>query len=443
MSNKDNSSLYGKKDNACLFQILDDMIETFSSLLQEKNEESHSSMCSLWVDDPTSTQEGTYGSYIESWENGILTDVTLLVGPEKVPIKVHKVVLAAHFEYFRSMFSGGLKESASTEVYLPFVGPEDLKLILKYSYSEKRNLLKRNVFKMVVMANYFGSHNLTEKCCSFIKNFINKRNCFKLVEAASQLDLNQLKKFFVLFIVDHLPEVNKDDLSALPVDLLLEIIQHPAAVMVKGDAAESEKQLFHLIWNQVKCFSEEEKTECIPRVLKSIHLPFTSKRFLFFLLREVGHISEARDLILKAEEDLDLSETREWCLRRCKAVPWIRLFKCGGSTRSVGYKCDKPIEVNGTTSDEYSTCVLIKGFPFFVYATSSPTKKERQYHVESPWAIEHLGLPYKVVLEVKQYFPVHTYVPVNTYYNIVVEKRPMDESYRDEHGWFRLRVRLQ
>ena len=254
-------------------------------------------------------------------------------------MKVHRVVLAAHFEYFKSVFSVRLK----AEEHLPIVGPEDFRLILKYAYSEELNLSKENMCRMAVMANYFGSKNLTEECCSFIKNFINKQNCFKLVEAAFKLDLNQLKKYSVLFIVDHLPEVNKDDLSALPVELLLEIIQHPAAVMVTGDCAESEKQLFHLIWNQVKCFSEEEKTEWIPRLLNSIHLPQTGNSFLFFLLREIGHISEAREIILKAGEDRGASETREWYLERRKSpVVWL-------------LKCNKPIridEVNGRTSND-------------------------------------------------------------------------------------------
>ena len=350
-----------------MLQILDGTIETFSSLLQEKNEESHSSVCSLWVDDPTSAKEGTSGCYTELWENGILIDVTLLVGPEKVPMKVHKFTLSAHFEYFRSMFSGGLKESNSTEVHLPFVGPDDLRLILKYAYSEKPNLSKKTVFRMAVMANYFGSQNLTEKCCSFIKTFTNVHNCFKLLEAAVQIDINPLKKYCVLFIVDYLSKVNKNDLSALPDELLLEIVQHPAAQMVYDNVAESEKQLFHLIWGKVKCFPEEKKAEWIPKVLKAIHLPVTSKDFLFFLLREVGHISEARDLTMKAGEDIKVSERREWYLKRFKNEVLVPLFKCGETSEEHGLRCDKPIDVNSRISDEYSECVLIKGSTQFLH----------------------------------------------------------------------------
>ena len=255
------------------FQITDGL-ERFSGLLREKNDKRDSSVCSFWVDVPTSASatNGSSGCYSEFWDDEFLTDLTLRVGPNKAPIRVHRVVLAAHFEYFRSMFSSGLKESSSNEVYLPFVGPEDLKLILRYAYIEQIHLSKDNVFKLAVLDNFLGSKNLMNRCCDFVKQFINLQNCIELFEATFEMGISQLRKNCLVFIVDHLQELSKDDLSALPVDLILEIIQHPAAV-ASYSATESEKQLFHIIWNKVKSFPEEQKTQWIPKVLKATHLP--------------------------------------------------------------------------------------------------------------------------------------------------------------------------
>ena len=169
--------------------------------------------------------------------------------------------------------------------------------------------------------------------------------------------------------------------------------------MVYGDFSESEKQMFHLIWDRVKCFSEEQKIEWIPKVLKVIHLPVTDKCFLFFLLREFRHIQEASDLIMKAGEEIDVAETREWYLAHFLDGAYVNLYKCGEPTGSSELTCTKPIEVNGATSHQYSSCVLIKGFPFFVIVTS-PNENETEYYVESPVAIEHLGLPYRVVVDI-------------------------------------------
>ena len=206
-----------------MFQILDGVAERFLGLLQDKNEKRDSLVCFFWVDVPPVPKIGIFAAHTKFWQDRFLTDLTLLVGPDKIPIKVHKFVLATHFEYFRSMFSG-FKESKSTEVCFPFVGPEDLRLLLKYAYSGEANATKENVFKMAVMANYFGSDDLVNRCCNFIKKFTNVKNCVKLFEMVSDLGVIELRKNCLLFIVDKLPAVNKDDLSALPIDLLIEVV---------------------------------------------------------------------------------------------------------------------------------------------------------------------------------------------------------------------------
>ena len=431
------------------FQILDGVAERFSRFLRKKKEKCDNSICSLWVEAPPSSRAAVFDFSTKFWEDGFLTDLTLLVGPDKIPIKVHKFVLATNFEYFRSMFSTGWKESTSSQVHLPFVSPEDLKLLLKYAYSGEMIVTKENVFKMAVMANYFRSEDLLNVCCNFIRKFIDTHNCVKLFKIVSDLGVNKMRQDCLLFTVYHLSKVDKADLSALPVELLLEIFQHPAAVLVHGNPAESEKQLLHLLWDKVKLLPQKERDELFVKVLKAVHLPQVDNKFFFPLLKEVAHIPEAVQLIAKAGADVDLSETREWYLSRFRNAYGVKLFKCGKPTLVDdfnkpnwvgGWKCYKPIIVNGITSHKYSHCVLINGFPFFVYV-KSPNKDEKEYHVESPWTIEHLGLPYKVILEILD--DKAEWIPVNTYYNGVVDKLPVDKSGKDKVGWFDMRVKLQ
>ena len=254
----------------------------------------------------------------------------------------------------------------------------------------------------------------------------------KLFEVSIQLHINEVRANCFVFIVDHLSEVNRDDLCALPVELLLEVIQHPAAVMDPDDAAESEKQMFYLIWNKMESTPEETKMEYVPKILKAIHLPVTDSIFLFFLLKLFAHIPEARELIIEADKKVDLPETREWYLERRDDGVWMM------TNTQV-----KPMKINEIRTKEYSRCVLIKGFPFYIYMTSSCNDEfEQEYHVESPWAIEHLGLPYKVVVEIEKENESEV-IPVNTYHNGVVHKRPFDESFQDEDQEFYIRVTLQ
>ena len=245
-----------------ILQILEGVTE-FVQPLQTKNKQ-NKSVCSFWVDvPPVATDE--LQMFSKFWENEIFTDIILLVGPDQVPIKAHRIILAAHFEYFNSMFSTGLKESTSREVCLPFIGLEDLRLLLKYSYSGKANLTKENVFQMTIMANYFGCKNLMDKCVDFLKTFTNVQNCVKLLEVSDRLHLNQVRANCFVFTVDHLAKINKDDLSALPVEMILEIIEHPGAMIETDYPVESEKKLFHLIWNKIKSARKKPKLNTFPK----------------------------------------------------------------------------------------------------------------------------------------------------------------------------------
>ena len=394
------------------FQILED-VDDFLELMPGTNETGEP--CSFWMDTAPPSKHEAFDSFLRFWEEQILTDLTLLVGPDQTSIKVHKLILATNFEYFHTMFTGGLMESSQNEVRLPCVSPEDFKLILKYAYSGRVHLVKENVWQMTVLANYFGCKNLLDRGCEFIKSFTNVYNCVCFLEVAFRLDINQLKKDLLLFVTEYVAEVDKDDLSALPVELLLEIIQHPAAVMDHGDPSGNEKGLFRLVWNQLKSFPPESKTEYIPKLLKAIHLPLTDKYFLFFLLREVGDIPQARELIMRAGEEIDPAETTEWYLERYSNMASVKVSRR-----------DKALE-NGYRN--YSRCVLIKGFPFYVYAVFPCYVQDNTcLIVDSPVAIEHLELPFKVIVSVKPDSDWE-WSSVNTYHNGIVHKSTVRTRY--------------
>ena len=381
-------------------------------------------------------EEGSLNPYNSLLEEDVFTDLTLLMGLTKSPIKVHKLVLAAHFHYFKSLFSSGYQESGANEISLPFVGPETFKLILNYAYKGEVNLTERNVFTISVLSNYFGCERLLDKCCEFVKQFTNKDNCVKLLQAADEMNITKMRESCFLFIVDHLEEVDEDKLSVLPVDVLLEIIKHPAAVLCQEDWETNEKQMSELLWNKVKSLPHELRAYYIPKILQAIHLPIImDKCFFFFLLKEFGHIPEAKDLIMKAGEKIDPAETREWYLFRCRDV-----------VRLIATTEKKFIEVNGNKTNEYSLCVLMKGFPFFMYVIPHEEKEDKDtrdkvYQIESPVSIEHLGLPYKVIVEVKDKYG--NYIPVNTYLKDKVEKIPINASYKDKDGCFTIRIILK
>ena len=70
-------------------------------------------------------------------QDDVICDVTLLVGPQKTPIRPHRLVLAATFEYFKVLFALALQESKQDEVHLSFIKPEDMTRLLDFAYKAR------------------------------------------------------------------------------------------------------------------------------------------------------------------------------------------------------------------------------------------------------------------------------------------------------------------
>ena len=90
---------------------------------------------------------------------------------------------------------------------------------------------------------------------------------------------------------------------------------------------------------------------------------------------------------------------------------------------SLKVRCQRKKDKNGYF--KYSTCVLVKGLPFYVYVSYSGQAFEEEYlHVESPVAIEHLGLPYEVFVYLRLDV-LSPWIAANIYRNGVVETYPI------------------
>ncbi len=66
------------------------------------------------------------------------SDVTLLVGPEKVPLLAHRLILTAHSEVFRAMLNPEIKREGETgQIELPNCTENTAKRLLQYLYTNQ------------------------------------------------------------------------------------------------------------------------------------------------------------------------------------------------------------------------------------------------------------------------------------------------------------------
>ena len=324
-------------------------------------------------------------------EEDVLCDVTLLVGQEKVVKKAHRFLLSVFSEYFKTMFTSGLKESNQHIVHLPCVDAESFQLILDYIYDGEITLTRRNVHKLILLANFFGIENLANDCCCFINRRSAINNCIKMLEFSVKYDLTKLRERTLLYIADNLEEVqaNNLDFAHLPPEFVFELVKHPRTTIC-DDPAESEKRLFMLLWNRVSSLDESDQREYFPKILKAVHLPVVKRDFLNQIEKKVVHSEEAKDLIEEAKKSVDVEETREWYLPRYKSSGPLTLQE-----HSVA------LTVNGEEYTYYSRCALIKGFPWYIYGKrigSSPNRSTfYKILLESAVMIENLNLQHTIL----------------------------------------------
>eukprot|EP01126_Amoeba_proteus_P035184 TRINITY_DN3538_c0_g1_i1.p1 TRINITY_DN3538_c0_g1~~TRINITY_DN3538_c0_g1_i1.p1 ORF type:complete len:347 (-),score=49.47 TRINITY_DN3538_c0_g1_i1:304-1344(-) len=114
------------------------------------------------------------------------SDVTFLVGPDRVPVKAHRCVLAATSEVFHRMFFGGMKESTSTQVLIgdERLSPESFKAFLDLVYTGTTVLNVDSVFGVLDLARMYDFPCLMKLCNVFLLNHLTPANCIEVLHNA-------------------------------------------------------------------------------------------------------------------------------------------------------------------------------------------------------------------------------------------------------------------
>ena len=328
-------------------------------------------------------------------KDDVMCDVTLLVGSEKTPFRAHRLVLAAAFDYFKAIFSE-MKDSVPYEMDLPCISPEDMTLLLEFAYKGETDIHQENVHKITILAKHFGAEYLLDQCCRFMSQFKSDRGSSKMVKFAECFEIHKL--MFNLITTSFTEEkILYAELDKLSVKSVLEVIRHPAAVIC-DHPMQNEEKLFEMMMAILS--SEDERRDHILKLLESIHLPQVSAAFLDNTETQFRHIPGVKNLIKEARKEIDPAETREWYLPRYKNKAEVE----------ITYQ-DKPISVKREEkimkTSHYSPCVLVQGFPFFLYVFDYEYE-EHEYDMEfdicdpvnivlqSAAPIENIVLPYQL-----------------------------------------------
>jgi len=150
-----------------------------------------------------------HSDFFELLQEGKKSDVTLRLGESKIP--VHKEILMKRSDYFRAMFSSGLKESDAEEVQI--VADEKLfRILLDFWYAGKHPAnITSNAWALLEVAHCFQAQSIVDQCEFEIRESLKADEVIDALLNAKRLTLPKLKKACIDFIAKNLKAVRDSE----------------------------------------------------------------------------------------------------------------------------------------------------------------------------------------------------------------------------------------
>ncbi|XP_028840795.1 kelch-like protein 33 isoform X2 [Denticeps clupeoides] len=198
----------------------------------------------------------------------------------------HRVLLAASCDYFRGMFTSGMRESKQSSVALMFVEDVELEALLRCSYTGTLMLGWDLVFDFTSTALQFQIQPALSLCLEFLHKEIHPQSCLDVISFAEAYEMGELRELAEDFVLRHFPEVSvTPKFQDLPVDKLLWYLQSNSlcvpselvvfqAVMawIQSDPRQRTKlarELMETIYFPLMTFKELKEAEAQTKWLKS------------------------------------------------------------------------------------------------------------------------------------------------------------------------------
>ncbi|KAM7377112.1 hypothetical protein PAMA_013747 [Pampus argenteus] len=189
-------------------------------------------------------------------------------------LHVHRVILAASNDYFRGMFTLGMRECLQPCVALPFLLTSELEVLIGCSYSGAIPLNWSCVFEITVTSLQLQYQPALSLCLRFLQQEINPHSCLDVAAFAEAYDMVQLLEFADDFVMREFQKVAfTSKFKDLPAKQLLKYLNSCSLCV------PSELVVFKAVvaWIQAK---PKRRLKLAKELMKTIHFPLmTFKEF--------------------------------------------------------------------------------------------------------------------------------------------------------------------
>ncbi|KAK7901577.1 hypothetical protein WMY93_018346 [Mugilogobius chulae] len=155
---------------------------------------------------------------------GQLLDVELSINDER--FHVHKAVLASCSDYFRAMFTGGMRESNQDTIELKGLSARGLKHIIDFAYSSEVTLDLDCIQDVLGAAVFLQMVPVVELCEEFLKSAMSVETCLHIGQMATTFSLSSLKESVDTFTFRHFLQISEqEDFLHIPMERLVFFLQ--------------------------------------------------------------------------------------------------------------------------------------------------------------------------------------------------------------------------
>ncbi|MBN3290913.1 KLH13 protein, partial [Polypterus senegalus] len=219
-----------------------------------------------------------------------LCDVTLIPGDGLETFPVHRVVMASSSDYFKAMFTGGMKEQDLRTIKLHGLSCVGLKNIIDFIYTAKVSLNIDNLQDTLEAASFLQIMPVLNFCKELLISEVTTDNCVEVERIANNFHLTEVNNFINDFVLENFSRLLKDSQYIMLSEASLE--HALASDSLKGC---TEMELFRAACDWIH--HDKSRKVHMFRLMKHIRFPLMSPSELYDISQEAAFLRSDTDCV--------------------------------------------------------------------------------------------------------------------------------------------------